>query len=67
MGDAQDLPLPIEVLQAQGRDFPGAEAIDRQQHQQGAIADVDEAGPPRPRPGAASRRPKTDRAADLRA
>ena len=41
MGDAQDLPLPIEVLQAQGRDFPGAEAIHRQQHQQGAIADVD--------------------------
>ena len=40
MGNAQDLPLPIEVLQAQGRDFPGTKAIHRQQHQQGAIADV---------------------------
>ena len=59
MGDAEHLTLPIEVLQAQGRDFPGAEAIDRQQHQQGAIADVGEAVPLGRGKETASRRPRT--------
>src|ERR1700733_9802953 len=30
MRDGQHLPLPIEVLQAQGCDFPGAETVHRQ-------------------------------------
>ena len=39
--DGQGLVPPIEVLQAQAHDFAGAEAVDRQEHQQGTIPDVD--------------------------
>ena len=45
--DGQHLPLPIEVLQAQAHDFTGPEAVDRQKHEQGMIANVGRSVSPR--------------------
>jgi hypothetical protein len=40
MRNTQFFPLPIEVLETQGRYFSSTEAVYHQQHQQSAIADV---------------------------